>query len=255
VDNRVIVDRVAAETRRRPEANKQLQTPDRTDRIYRKRLSFPFFRTLRTLHLAKGCLTAALATKNSEQPIILTRDHDIPFHHCQIMQCRILAQRVRPTAPGFAVVEGWSLPSRASRSVSLETRLTDVPCNQQADTVYILRPTVHYFLHRIYASHFELPNSTPLLFTMFHVVFSLTSRFPYLRNILQGLAHGILALRSLDAISSHLTPALSPPPPVPLLEAPVPFQERPEQIISPYPSRGVIAIQRQFPVSASPFPI
>ena len=46
VDNRVIVDRVAAETWRRPEANKQLQTPDRTDRMYRKRLSFPFFRTL-----------------------------------------------------------------------------------------------------------------------------------------------------------------------------------------------------------------
>ncbi|KAI0279644.1 hypothetical protein BGY98DRAFT_411353 [Russula aff. rugulosa BPL654] len=90
---------------------------------------------------------------------------------------------------------------------------------------------------------------------MFHIVFSLTSRFLYLRNILQGLARGILALRSLDAISSHLTPALSPPPPLPLLEAPVPFLERPEQIISPYPSRDVIAIQRQFPVSASPFPI
>jgi hypothetical protein len=90
---------------------------------------------------------------------------------------------------------------------------------------------------------------------MFHVIFSLTSRFLYLRNILQGFARGILALRSLDAISSHLTPALSPPPPVPLLEAPLPFLERPEQIISPYPSRDVIAIQRQFPVFASPFPI
>jgi len=72
---------------------------------------------------------------------------------------------------------------------------------------------------------------------------------------LQGLARGILALRSLDTISSHLTPALSPPPPVPLLDAPLPFVERPEQIILPYPSRDVIAIERQFPVFASPFPI
>jgi hypothetical protein len=90
---------------------------------------------------------------------------------------------------------------------------------------------------------------------MFHIVFSVTSRFLYLRNVLQGFARGLLALRSLDTISSHLTPALSPPPPVPLLGAPVPFVERPEQIILPYPSRDVIAIQRQFPVSASPFPI
>jgi hypothetical protein len=90
---------------------------------------------------------------------------------------------------------------------------------------------------------------------MFYVIFSLTSRPLYLRNILQGFARGILALRSLDAISSHLTSAISPPPPVPLLGAPVPFVERPEQIILPYPSRDVIAIERQFPVFASPFPI
>jgi hypothetical protein len=31
--------------------------------------------------------------------------------------------------------------------------------------------------------------------------------------------------------------------------------ERPEQIVLPYPSRDVIAIESQFPVSASPFPI
>jgi hypothetical protein len=90
---------------------------------------------------------------------------------------------------------------------------------------------------------------------MFLAIFSLPSRFPYLRNILQGFARGILAFRSLDTISSHLTPALSPPPPVPLLDAPVPFVERPEQIIFPYPSRDVIAIERQFLVFASPFPI
>ena len=92
---------------------------------------------------------------------------------------------------------------------------------------------------------------------MFHAILSLTSRFLYLRNILQGFARGILALRSLDAISSHLIPALSPPPPVPLLDALVPSLERPEQIISslPYPSRDVIAIERQFLVFTSPFPI
>ena len=90
---------------------------------------------------------------------------------------------------------------------------------------------------------------------MFLAIFTLASRFPYLRNILRGFARGILALRSLDTISSHLTPALSSPPPVPLLDAPAPFAERPEQIISPYPSRDVIAIERQFPVFASSFPI
>lgn len=110
-----------------------------------------------------------------------------------------------------------------------------------------------YFLHRIYTSHFELSNST-LQPTMFHIIFTLTSRFLYLRNILQGFARGILTLRSLDAIS-RLTPALSPPPPAPLLDAPVPFMERPEKIILPYPSRDVIAIQSQFPVFASPFPL
>src|SRR6266436_4357090 len=91
---------------------------------------------------------------------------------------------------------------------------------------------------------------------MFHVVFSLTSRFLYLRNVLQRFSRGILALRSLGTIS-HLIPALSPPPPVPLLGAPVPFVERLEEIISPFPSRDLIVIERQFPVfaSASPFPI
>jgi hypothetical protein len=90
---------------------------------------------------------------------------------------------------------------------------------------------------------------------MFHLVSSLTSRFLYLQNILQGFARGILALGSLDTISSHLTPAISPPPSVPLLDAPAPFVDRPEQIILPYPSRDVIAIERQLTVFASPFPI
>jgi hypothetical protein len=67
----------------------------------------------------------------------------------------------------------------------------------------------------------------------------------YLRNILQGFARGILALRSLDTIFSYLTPTLSPPPPVPLLDAPVPFVECPEQLNLLYPSRDVIAMERQ----------
>src|SRR5258708_6213056 len=89
---------------------------------------------------------------------------------------------------------------------------------------------------------------------MFYTALSLSSRFLYLRNILQGFARGIL-FRSLGTISSHLIPALSPPPPVPRLGAPVPFVERPEEIILPYPSGDLIAIERQFPVFASPLPI
>lgn len=86
---------------------------------------------------------------------------------------------------------------------------------------------------------------------MFHVVFSLASRFLYLGNMLQGFAHRILALRSLDAISSILIPALPPPPPVPLLDAPVPFVELLEEIILPLPS---VAIERQPPAFSSLIP-
>jgi hypothetical protein len=86
---------------------------------------------------------------------------------------------------------------------------------------------------------------------MFHVVFSLASRFLHLGNMLQGFAHRILALRSLDAISSCLIPALPPPPPVPLLDAPAPFVELLEEIILPLPS---VAIERQSPAFASLIP-
>jgi hypothetical protein len=122
--------------------------------------------------------------------------------------------------------------------------------------IYIPRPnrTTFSIGYTLRTSHIEHSNST-LQSTMFHVIFSLTSRFLYLRNILQGIARGILSLRSLDAISSHLTPAISPPPPVPLLDAPAPFVELPEQIVLPYPSRDVIAIERQFSAFASSFPI
>ncbi|KAF8466279.1 hypothetical protein DFH94DRAFT_345963 [Russula ochroleuca] len=87
---------------------------------------------------------------------------------------------------------------------------------------------------------------------MFHVVFSLASRFLYLGNMLQGFAHRILALGSLGAISSRLMiPTLPPPPPVPLLDAPVSYVELLEEIISPYPS---VAIERQSPAFSSLIP-
>jgi hypothetical protein len=86
---------------------------------------------------------------------------------------------------------------------------------------------------------------------MFHIVFNLASRFLYLGNVLQGLAHKILALRTLDIISSHLIPSLPAPPPLALLDAPVPIQE---PIISPFPSVGPFAIERRSPAFSSPIP-
>ena len=56
-----------------------------------------------------------------------------------------------------------------------------------------------------------------------HVFSSLqvASRFLSLRNVFQGLVHWILTIRNLGAISSNLIPALSPPPPIPTLDAPI----------------------------------
>jgi hypothetical protein len=92
---------------------------------------------------------------------------------------------------------------------------------------------------------------------MFHVVFSIASRFRYFGSLLQGFARGLLALRNLGLIPSHLIPTLPPPLPIPLLDAPVPLVELPEEIIPPYPSGGLIAIkpiERQPPLFASPIP-
>ncbi len=71
--------------------------------------------------------------------------------------------------------------------------------------------------------------------------------------MLQGFARGLLALRL--GVSSYLIPALSPPPPIALLDAPVPFVGFPEEIFPPYPSGGLIAIdriERQPPAFVSP---
>jgi hypothetical protein len=94
---------------------------------------------------------------------------------------------------------------------------------------------------------------------MFHIVLAIASRFLYFGNALQGFARGILALRNLGVISSHLIPAISPPPPIALLGAPVhvPIVGLPEEIIPPYPSAGLIALERigrQPPPFASPIP-
>ena len=92
---------------------------------------------------------------------------------------------------------------------------------------------------------------------MFHIVLAIASRFLYFGNALQVFARGILALRNLGIISSNLIPALSPPPPIALLDSPVPFVGLSEKIVPPYPSVGLIAlerIERQPPAFVSPIP-
>jgi hypothetical protein len=88
---------------------------------------------------------------------------------------------------------------------------------------------------------------------MFHIVFSITARFLYLGDMLQGFARGILALRNLRITSSHLIPALPSPSSAPPLGAPLAFLELPEDIISPY-SSALIAIEPQPPVFSSSIP-
>ena len=89
---------------------------------------------------------------------------------------------------------------------------------------------------------------------MFHIVLSLASRFLYLGNVVRGFAHGILALRNLQTISSLLIPALPAPPPIPLLDAPTAIAKLQDEIVSPYASAvstDLIAIKSQSPVFAS----
>ena len=91
---------------------------------------------------------------------------------------------------------------------------------------------------------------------MFHIVLSLASRFLYLGNALRGFARGILALRDLHTISSFLIPALPPPPPIPLLDAPAAITQFQDEIVLPYASASaistdLIAIESQSPVFVS----
>ena len=113
------------------------------------------------------------------------------------------------------------------------------------DTLVAPRP----FFIGFTPSYFDNSN---LQFTMFHIVFSIASRFLYLGNMLQGFARGILAFRNLDIISSHLIPALPPPPPIPLLDAPKAFAELTDEIILPNVSAELFAIESQSPVFSSP---
>lgn len=92
---------------------------------------------------------------------------------------------------------------------------------------------------------------------MFHIVLAIASRFLCFGNAFQGFARGIFALRNLGLISSNIIPALSPSPPIALLNAPVPFVGFPEEIIPPYPSVDLISlerIERQPPAFTSPIP-
>ncbi|KAI0247774.1 hypothetical protein BJV78DRAFT_1242493 [Lactifluus subvellereus] len=80
---------------------------------------------------------------------------------------------------------------------------------------------------------------------MFHIVFSIASRFLYLGNMLQGFTRGILALRSLHTISSHIIPTLPPPPPVQLLDAPPVSLKLPDEFRMPYPTTELIVVEPQ----------
>ncbi|KAI0247768.1 hypothetical protein BJV78DRAFT_890530 [Lactifluus subvellereus] len=80
---------------------------------------------------------------------------------------------------------------------------------------------------------------------MFHIVLSIASRFLYLGNMLQGFTRGILALRSLHAISSHIIPTLPPPPPVQLLDAPPVSLDLSDEFRMPYPTTELIVVEPQ----------
>jgi len=81
------------------------------------------------------------------------------------------------------------------------------------------------------------------------VSLQLASRFLSLRKMFQGLAHWILALRNLRAISSNLIPALPPPPPFPTLDAPTVISSLPNDFFMPSVS-SVSALPAASAVSA-----
>ncbi|KAI0297501.1 hypothetical protein B0F90DRAFT_892700 [Multifurca ochricompacta] len=104
------------------------------------------------------------------------------------------------------------------------------------------------------SSNIHLLTTLYFKFTMLHAFFSLASGFLYLGNILQGFARGILALRNLEIISSHLLPTLSSPSLPKLLEAPSAPLELPAVFRTLDPSGGLIAIEGPPPVLSAPIP-
>src|SRR6266404_5181477 len=98
-------------------------------------------------------------------------------------------------------------------------------------------------------------SSQHLMSTMFQALFAVTSRFLYLGNILRGFAHGVLALRNLGTIPSHLIPTLSSPPLINLLEAPLAPLEPLEVFRTPSPSGGLIVINGPPPSRVLPYPL
>ena len=112
----------------------------------------------------------------------------------------------------------------------------------------------HLSFSNRYLVHFRTRNPKLATHKMFHIVLAIASRFLYFGSVLQGFSR---KLRHLGVISSQLIPALSPPPPIALLDAPVPFVAVPEVIMPPYPPVDLIAIERielHPPLFASPIP-
>ena len=114
-----------------------------------------------------------------------------------------------------------------------------------------LGPFPHFFLHRIHVFNYQHHN-----FTMFQAIFAFkfTSGFLYVGNLLRGLARGVLALRNIHDITSHLIPTLSSPPIAHLLDAPIPPLDLLEEFRTQSSSGGLIVIEVPPLVLPSPIP-
>ena len=88
---------------------------------------------------------------------------------------------------------------------------------------------------------------------MLQAFIAFTSGFFYVGNLLRGLARGILALRTLHDITSHLVPTLSPPHPTYLLDAPTVPLGVLEEFTTPSSYGALIAIEVPL-VLPSPIP-
>jgi hypothetical protein len=89
---------------------------------------------------------------------------------------------------------------------------------------------------------------------MLQAFIAFTSGFLYVGNLLRGLARGILALRTLHDITSHLVPTLSPPHPTHLLDAPTAHLSVLEEFTTPSSYGALIAIEVPPLVLPSPIP-